>query len=439
MNNITLETDWRRAYLPEGEYPVLITGNSPLYYEDKYDDLGRPYTVSHVDYYFTVIGGKYQHAFENVYRFANCTSMYITNTKVASAGNGGCSDMTRVRLKALTDSYHNFHRAMVKDYEERGIDAPPYWTDALGEPYDPDFDAQTLFEEGKCDQIAGRTGAKIVTKCKKLKGRSEVAVPYRVEPLDLYAYINNIPNGYIKHFGDGASEFHVTDETPELKHEWVEEYKRNVGQPVFQNGFEPYTPELVAALYPKTGILVDACQKEGHHDVKHDVMKKNGFDLFFGNRLNVGDYMNPRLRLSVDTKASFEELCSNLSDSDIGRFKAELQRAEDADVDLYIIVDMNGRCPEDPKNLIDILKSINSPECKGCSYGTCSGLCKVKPGHQAPITGEEAVKRLDDIAKRYENTHFVFVNDEKEQAEYMCKLFLLTKETTRPEKILYEA
>lgn len=56
-------------------------------------------------------------------------------------------------------------------------------------------------------------------------------------------------------------------------------------------------------------------------------------------KLEVGDYMFPDGKISVDTKESILEICKNVMSKDHSRFKAECIRAREMGIQLIVLVE----------------------------------------------------------------------------------------------------
>lgn len=86
-------------------------------------------------------------------------------------------------------------------------------------------------------------------------------------------------------------------------------------------------------------ILCDSRQQEGKHDTKHKWFEDNGIELR-RTKLYVGDYTLPTDQsICVDTKKDIQELIGDICGKSHERFKAELIRAQEADIKLVILVE----------------------------------------------------------------------------------------------------
>lgn len=85
-------------------------------------------------------------------------------------------------------------------------------------------------------------------------------------------------------------------------------------------------------------ILEDTRQQEKKHEIKHLWFEQNGIEVR-RTKLYVGDYTLPALQqVCVDSKFSISELAQDEC-SQHDRFKAELERAKESGIKLYILVE----------------------------------------------------------------------------------------------------
>lgn len=89
-------------------------------------------------------------------------------------------------------------------------------------------------------------------------------------------------------------------------------------------------------------LLEDTRNQLLHHDIKHKWFAENGIEIR-RTKLYVGDYTLPTNQsVCIDTKASIEECVSNICGKQHERFRAECQRAQEAGIQLYILVENRG-------------------------------------------------------------------------------------------------
>ena len=142
-------------------------------------------------------------------------------------------------------------------------------------------------------------------------------------------------------------------------------------------------------------IVEDSRQQAGKHDTKHASWEAHG-DFLTRCALPCGDYALPP-KVSVDTKASMLEIAQNIggSSAEHGRFRRELQKAQDIGCHLYILVenDEGVRCIEDVARWVNP-RLIDSPRA---------------------ITGERLAKAMLTMQERYGCT-FLFCTPEKAAA-----------------------
>lgn len=99
-------------------------------------------------------------------------------------------------------------------------------------------------------------------------------------------------------------------------------------------------------------LLEDTRQQAGKHDIKHKWFEENGVEL---RRccLYVGDYTLPANQsICIDTKNSIQELVQDMQ-TDHVRFRAELQRAQEAGIKLYILVENDFQWISQKKNIFN--------------------------------------------------------------------------------------
>jgi len=85
-------------------------------------------------------------------------------------------------------------------------------------------------------------------------------------------------------------------------------------------------------------LLSDTRQQEGQHRNVEAYCKRMGIELV-RQKLDVGDYMLPDGKISVDTKQDILELSHNVMSADHRRFKAECIRAQEQGIQLIILVE----------------------------------------------------------------------------------------------------
>lgn len=86
-------------------------------------------------------------------------------------------------------------------------------------------------------------------------------------------------------------------------------------------------------------IVEDTRNKVGQHAIKHNWWAAHGVEVV-RRKLDFGDYMRdePGWNISVDTKRDVQELAGNCG-REHARFVRELDRARDAGVRLYVLVE----------------------------------------------------------------------------------------------------
>lgn len=86
-------------------------------------------------------------------------------------------------------------------------------------------------------------------------------------------------------------------------------------------------------------LIEDTRQQAGKHEAKHRAWADHG-DNLVRCALPCGDYALPP-RVAIDTKASMQEIAQNIggSSAEHGRFRRELQRAQDMGCHLYVLIE----------------------------------------------------------------------------------------------------
>lgn len=85
-------------------------------------------------------------------------------------------------------------------------------------------------------------------------------------------------------------------------------------------------------------LLEDTRNQVGQHKNVEAYCRRVGIDIV-RQCLNVGDYMLPDGKISVDTKADILELSHNIMSRDHRRFKAECVRAMECGIQLIVLVE----------------------------------------------------------------------------------------------------
>ena len=142
-------------------------------------------------------------------------------------------------------------------------------------------------------------------------------------------------------------------------------------------------------------LLEDTRQQAGKHETKHKAWADHG-DNLVRCALPVGDYALPP-RVAIDTKASMQEIAQNIggSSEEHGRFRRELQRAQDIGCHLYILVenDEGIRSVDEVATWVNP-RLIDSPKA---------------------ITGDRLAKAMQTMQERYGVT-FLFCHPERAAA-----------------------
>lgn len=89
-------------------------------------------------------------------------------------------------------------------------------------------------------------------------------------------------------------------------------------------------------------LLEDTRNQLLHHNIKHKWFEENSIEVR-RTKLYVGDYTLPTDQsICIDTKASIEECLSNICGKQHERFRSECQRAQEAGIKLYILIENRG-------------------------------------------------------------------------------------------------
>ena len=142
-------------------------------------------------------------------------------------------------------------------------------------------------------------------------------------------------------------------------------------------------------------LLEDTKQQAGKHETKHKAWADHG-DNLVRCALPVGDYALPP-RVAIDTKASMQEIAQNIggSSAEHGRFRRELQRAQDIGCHLYILVEND----EGIRNVDEVATWVNP---------------RLIDSPKA-ITGDRLAKAMQTMQERYGVT-FLFCHPERAAA-----------------------
>ena len=85
-------------------------------------------------------------------------------------------------------------------------------------------------------------------------------------------------------------------------------------------------------------ILIDTRQQEGKHGLKHGYFASKGIDTV-RTKLPVGDYQFYGGTVTIDTKASMEEIAANIGGKEHARFREECKLAQRIGAQLIILVE----------------------------------------------------------------------------------------------------
>lgn len=89
-------------------------------------------------------------------------------------------------------------------------------------------------------------------------------------------------------------------------------------------------------------LIEDTRNKAGKHKNVQRYCEKHGIELV-REKLDIGDYMFPDGRISVDTKENLSEVATNLMNrSDAARFWREVRAAQESGIKLIVLVEHGG-------------------------------------------------------------------------------------------------
>lgn len=146
-------------------------------------------------------------------------------------------------------------------------------------------------------------------------------------------------------------------------------------------------------------LLEDTRQQAGKHDLKHDWFEKHGIEIR-RTKLWVGDYTLPANQsICIDSKMAIAELINDVQKDHV-RFRAELQRAQEAGIKLYIVVENESRYADFRKTVwnpsvrnIDDLNNWHNPRL----YIKKNG----KPVYPKAMPGTQLAKICHTMEERY--------------------------------------
>lgn len=99
-------------------------------------------------------------------------------------------------------------------------------------------------------------------------------------------------------------------------------------------------------------LLEDTRQQTGKHDLKHKWFEEHGVEIR-RTKLYCGDYTLPTNQsICIDSKQSCMELIQDMQ-TDHVRFRSELQRAQEAGIKLYILVENDFQWISQKKNIFN--------------------------------------------------------------------------------------
>jgi len=166
-------------------------------------------------------------------------------------------------------------------------------------------------------------------------------------------------------------------------------------------------------------IIEDTRQHAGKHDAKHGWFAAHGIEVV-RRKLDSGDYMRDGSNVTVDTKASVDEVAGNMS-AGHRRFRNECIRARDAGLRLVVLVEnMQGFAKTG-----DLYRWTNT-HCATCHVrqsARCNPRAAGKcPRHRKnkPIQGDRLAAAMTAMERKY-GVRFEFCRPE-DSARRICEL-----------------
>ena len=150
-------------------------------------------------------------------------------------------------------------------------------------------------------------------------------------------------------------------------------------------------------------LLEDTRNRPGKHEIKHRWFKKNGIRLERC-KLYVGDYTLPTNQsICIDTKQDLQELITDVT-KEHERFKRELIRAQEAGIQLVILVEHGYGIDS-----LDAVRSWKNPRKHQIRWRYNPVTCKREKYVISPkaVDGEQLYKSLQTMIDRY-GVQFVF-------------------------------
>lgn len=159
-------------------------------------------------------------------------------------------------------------------------------------------------------------------------------------------------------------------------------------------------------------LLEDTRQQDKKHLAKKAFFEQNGIEIR-RTKLYVGDYTLPTNQsICVDTKEHILEVCSNICGKEHARFMREVERAEESNIKLYVLVENT----DGVKKLRDLFKWQNprTHRYNKIAYMHKIGKWQNIPLPKAPPTkGETLAKALLTIEAKHPCVKFMFCTPEE--------------------------
>ena len=154
-------------------------------------------------------------------------------------------------------------------------------------------------------------------------------------------------------------------------------------------------------------ILEDTRQQEKKHSIKNKYFADNGIEVR-RTKLYVGDYTLPTNQsVCVDTKEKILEICANVCGKEHARFMREIQRAEESNIKLYVVVENEDKVTE----IRDLFRWFNPRTARynKIVYMKRQGKWLDIPLPKAPpTTGATLAKALLTIESKHPCVKFLF-------------------------------
>ena len=166
-------------------------------------------------------------------------------------------------------------------------------------------------------------------------------------------------------------------------------------------------------------IIEDTRQHAGKHDAKHEWFAAHGIEVV-RRKLDSGDYMTASSNITVDTKASVDEIAGNIS-AGHRRFRNECVRARDAGLRLVVLVEN----VQGFEKVADVYRWTNT-HCATCHVRVSAHCAPREPGKclrhrkNKPMQGNRLAAAMTTMERKY-GVRFEFCAP-RDSARRICEL-----------------